>query len=194
MKTPIKDNLPIIRFQSQKDFAKWLETNHSVQNGIWIQFFKKTAGVESITHAEALDEALCYGWIDGQLKKHDEYSWLHKFTPRRPKSIWSKKNIGHVERLIKLKRMKPSGLKEVEAAKKDGRWLRAYDSQGNTQLPEDFMDKLSKNKKAEDFFATLNKANVYAITWRLQTAVKPETRIKRINLILEMLEKGEKFH
>ena len=194
MDKPAKQDFPIIHFKSPKHFAKWLAANHARQNGVWLQFFKKDSGVETITYAGALDEALCYGWIDGQVKKHDSQSWLHKFTPRRPKSIWSKRNIGHVERLIAEQRMQPPGLKEVEAAKQDGRWQRAYDSPGKMEVPEDFLAILSKHKKAKAFFETLNRANVYAITWRLQTAVKPETRTKRMEAILQMLKKGEKFH
>ena len=147
-----------------------------------------------MTYAEGLDEALCCGWIDGQLDKYDEKSWLRKFTPRRSKSVWSKRNIEHVNRLIQAGKMKLAGLKEVEAAKADGRWERAYDSPSAMQVPEDFLKELSKDKKAKAFFETLNKANTYAIAWRLQTAKKPETREKRMKAILEMLKRGEKLH
>jgi uncharacterized protein YdeI (YjbR/CyaY-like superfamily) len=194
MKTPTKNEYPVKYFKSQKHFAEWLEINHTVEKGIWIQFFKKDSGMDTITLGEALEEALCYGWIDSQLKKFDKKSWIHKFTPRRAKSMWSKKNIEHIERLMKMGKMKSAGLKEVESAKKDGRWQRAYDSPGNMELPEDFIKLISKNKKASSFFETLNKANKYAIAWRLQTAAKPETRIKRMKAILEMLENGKKFH
>jgi uncharacterized protein YdeI (YjbR/CyaY-like superfamily) len=194
MAVPVKSDLPVLSFILRKDFEIWLAANHSLSKGIWLQFFKKDSGINTITHAEALEEALCYGWIDGQLKKHDKNSWLHKFTPRRPKSIWSKKNIEHVERLIKTGKMKPAGIKEAERAKKDGRWQRAYEPQSKNALPEDFLNQLSKNKKAKTFFEILNKANKYAITWRLQTAVKQETRMKRMKTIVEMLENGEKFH
>jgi len=189
-----KTDLPIIAFKSSSDWASWLDKNHAQSNGIWLRFFKKDSGVASATHAEALDEALCYGWIDGQLEKYDEKSWLHKFTPRRPKSVWSKRNIEHVNRLTAAGKMKPSGLKEVEAAKADGRWERAYDSPSAMQVPEDFLKKLSKNKKTKAFFETLNKANTYAIAWRLQTAKKPATRARRMQAILERLKRGEKFH
>ena len=150
--------------------------------------------MQSITYPEALDEALCYGWIDGQVKKHDSDSFLRKFTPRRKRSIWSKINVGHALRLIKAGRMKPGGLKEVEDAKRDGRWTDAYDSPSRSTLPEDFVEALSKNKKARAFFETLNKANRYAITWRLQTARTPETRERRLKAILAMLAKREAFH
>jgi uncharacterized protein YdeI (YjbR/CyaY-like superfamily) len=148
----------------------------------------------TVTYAEALDEALCYGWIDGQLEKYDEKSWLRKFTPRRPKSVWSKRNIEHVNRLVDAGKMKPAGLKEMEAAKADGRWGRAYDSPSAMQVPQDFLAELSKHKKAQIFFETLNKANTYAIAWRLQTAKKPETREKRMKKFIQMLENGEKLH
>lgn len=186
--------LQIISFNSQKDWSTWLDENHSQSNGVWVRLFKKDSGVATVTYAEALDEALCYGWIDGQLEKYDEKSWLRKFTPRRPKSVWSKKNIEHIDRLTRAGKIKPSGLKEVEAAKADGRWQRAYDSPSAMQVPEDFLKELSKNKKAKAFFETLNKANTYAIAWRLQTAKTSETRAKRMKTILEMLKRGEKFH
>ncbi len=150
--------------------------------------------MQSITYPEALDEALCYGWIDGQVKKDDVDSFLRKFTPRRKRSIWSKINVGHATRLIDAGRMKPSGLKEIEDAKRDGRWADAYDSPSRSTLPEDFVDALSKNKKARAFFETLSKANRYAITWRLQTARTPETRQRRLRAILAMLARREAFH
>lgn len=189
-----KTDLPILSFESPEDWANWLAKNHSESNGVWLRLFKKDSGVVSVTHAGALDEALCYGWIDGQAKKYDEKSWLLKFTPRRSKSIWSKKNIENVNRLTQAGKMKPAGLKEVEAAKNDGRWERAYDSHSTMEVPEDFLRELSKSKKAKTFFETLNKTNTYAIVWRLQTAKKPETREKRMKAILAMLERGEKFH
>ena len=186
--------LPIIAFNSPKAWASWLAQNHKKSSGLWLRLFKKGSGVASVTYAEALDEALCYGWIDGQLNKYDEKSWLRKFTPRRPKSVWSKKNIAHIDRLTRAGKMKSAGRKEVEAAKADGRWKRAYDSPSAMQIPADFLKALSQDKKAKAFFATLNKANTYAIAWRLQTAKRPETRAKRLQAILAKLKKGEKFH
>ena len=162
--------------------------------GIWLRFYKKGSGIVSLNYAAALDEALCFGWIDGQSKSLDENSYLQKFTPRRARSIWSKRNIEHVARLIEEGKMNPSGLKEAEAAKTDGRWQKAYDSPANMEIPEDFLRELSKDKKAFAFYKTLNKANTYAIVWRLQTAKKPDTREKRMKAILEMLSRGEKFH
>lgn len=190
----VKPDSPMLSFTTIKEFTSWLAKHHEASTGIWIRFFKKNSDVTSITYAEALDIALCYGWIDGQKKTYGTASWLQKFTPRRPKSIWSKRNREHIERLEKSGKMKAAGIKQVEAAKADGRWERAYDSSINMVVPADFLAKLAKNKKAETFFKTLNKANTYAIVWRLQTAKKPETRDKRMKIILEMLEKGEKFH
>lgn len=190
----VEDEMRIISFESPKEWERWLEVNHDTTKGIWIRFFKKDSGKKVITYDEALDVALGYGWIDGQLKSHEEKSWLHKFTQRRAKSIWSKKNTDHVARLIKLGWMRPAGLKEVEAAKADGRWEKAYDSPGKMTIPDDFMKELSKNKKAKSFFGTLNRANLYAIAWRLQTAKKPETRQKRMKTMLDMLSRSEKFH
>jgi len=186
--------MQIISFVSQKQFESWMEENNSLTEGIWVRFYKKNSFVISMNYQEALDVALCYGWIDGQVKKHDELSYIQKFTPRRTKSMWSKRNKEHVMRLLKENRMKLPGLKEVENAKKDGRWERAYDSPGNMTVPEDFILKLSTNKKAFEFFESINKTNKYTIGWRLQTAPSQEIREKRMNEILLMMEKGEKFH
>ncbi len=183
-----------ITFKSALEFRSWLEKNHARSDGIWLRFFKKNSGRASVTHAESLDQALCYGWIDGQLKPCDERSWVQKFTPRRARSGWSKVNIGHVERLIKTGQMARPGLEEVGAAKADGRWRAAYDSPRNAAPPEDFLQALRKNKKSKAFFESLNRANVYAIVYRLQTAKKPETREKRMKRILNMMRRGEKFH
>jgi len=194
MKIPVKDKIPILYFKSQSDFRKWLSSNNSVQHGIWLQFFKKSSGIESISYSEALDEALCYGWIDGQLSKHDEKSWLHKFTPRRKNSLWSKRNIEHTDRLIKTKKMKTPGFKAIDDAKKNGKWHRAYDSARKMKVPKDFINLLSKNKKASNFFKKLTKTNKFVIGYRLQTAKDEETRTKRMKEIMEMMKKGIKFH
>ena len=187
-------DLPVIFFESGQEWRKWLEQNHKDVKGVWLRFYKKGTGKPSLNHDTALNEALCYGWIDGQAKAYDTESYLQKFTPRRPRSIWSKINIEHVARLEKEGKMQPAGWKEVEAAKADGRWAQAYDSPANMVIPEDFLSELSKDKKALAFFETLNKTNTYAICWRLQTAKRPETREKRKKLIIEMLARGEKFH
>ena len=188
------ENLKILAFKSPTAFRNWLEKNHATSDGIWLRVFKKDSSEKSISYGEALDQALCYGWIDGQKKAHDDRSWLQKFTPRRPKSRWSKNNIQHVECLINSGEMTPAGLKEVEAAKADGRWKVAYDSFGNAAVPNDFLKELAKDEKAKAFFETLNKTNLYSIAYRLQTAKKPETREKRMQAIIEMLARGEKFH
>jgi uncharacterized protein YdeI (YjbR/CyaY-like superfamily) len=186
--------VPILEFKTARVFETWLKRNHNDSTGLWLKIFKKDSGKRTISYAEALDVALCYGWIDGQKKAHDEQAWLQKFCPRGAKSIWSKINTGHVERLIHESRMQPAGLKAVEKAKADGRWEKAYDSPGNMTIPEDFLKELSKNKKAEEVFKGLNKTNLFSIGFRLQTAKKPETREKRMKEIIEMLAKGEKFH
>jgi uncharacterized protein YdeI (YjbR/CyaY-like superfamily) len=186
---------PIKSFASSKQWKEWLATNYAISpNGVWLRIFKKNSDETTITYDEALDEAICFGWIDSQKKAYDEKSWLQKFTPRRSKSIWSKRNKSRVAKLIKEKRMQPSGLKEIEAAKKDGRWDKAYDSPSQMEIPADFLAILRKDKQAYEFFKTLNKANIYAITWRLETAKKPETREKRMQIILKMMKKQQKLH
>jgi len=189
-----KKELPVLSFETSADFHNWLENNYEDQTGIWLRIFKKDSGVPSINYALALDEALCYGWIDGQVKKIDEQSYIQKFTPRRLRSMWSKRNIENVKRLKKEGRMRPPGIKEVERAKTDGRWENSYDSPSNMTVPEDFLKELSKDKKAAEFFNTLSKINKYSIAWRLQTARKPETRAGRMKVILKMLSKGKSFH
>ncbi|MFL5783113.1 MAG: YdeI/OmpD-associated family protein [Bacteriovoracaceae bacterium] len=184
----------VLSFKSQSLFRKWLVKNHASHHGIWLRIFKKGADEKSIAYQEALEEALCFGWIDGQKDKYDDESWLQKFSPRLSKSVWSARNIKIVKKLIEEKRMHRSGLLQVENAKADGRWDKAYESQKDAAIPEDFLSRVKKNKKAFKFFLTLNKTNLYSIYWRLQTAKKPETRERRIVAIIAMLEKGEKFH
>jgi uncharacterized protein YdeI (YjbR/CyaY-like superfamily) len=191
----MKSDIPIKLFRTNLAWEKWLGTHHAkVPAGIWIRFYKKASGTQSITYAEALDVALCYGWIDGQKKTHDEDSWLQKFTPRRARSMWSKRNRDHVARLTRAKRMQPAGLAEVARAKADGRWDQAYDSPSSMTVPADFLKALAKDKKAQAFFNTLNKSNTYGIAWRLQTAKKPETRASRMQVLLEMMKQGKKLH
>lgn len=181
-------------FASPEKWNNWLLKNHTIKEGVWLRIYKKDSKVKTVTYAEAVDEALCFGWIDGLKKSYDEKSWIQKFTPRRSKSLWSKKNTEHIERFIKEGRMHAAGMKEVEAAKNDGRWEKAYDSASNMEIPEDFLKELKKNKKAFEFFKTLNKANTYAIGWRLQTAKKQETRRKRMKMLIEMLSENRKLH
>ncbi len=184
----------IYLFADAKSWREWLEINHTRPDGIWLRLAKKGSSKMSVTHAQALDEALCFGWIDALAKKYDAETWLLRFTPRRPKSIWSKVNREHVARLIQEKKMTEHGLKEIERAKKDGRWDAAYDSPKNMTVPEDFLQELKKDADAFAFFNSFTKANTYAIAWRLQTAKKPETRERRKKIILEMLHRHEKLH
>jgi len=186
--------IPIILFAKPKHWEEWLKKNHAASSGLWLRLAKKNSGVESLTYAEALDIALCYGWIDGQKKSYDDATWLQKFTPRGSRSIWSKINREKAEALIKSKRMKPAGLKAIESAKQDGRWDAAYDSQSKATVPDDFQAALDQNAKANAFFATLNSANRYAILFRIHTAKKAETRSRRIRQFIEMLENHETIH
>lgn len=184
----------IIAFQTKKKWRSWLLKNYNFSDGLWLRLFKKDSGVKSINRDQALDEALCFGWIDGQAKSYDDESYLQKFTPRRKQSIWSKRNTEKVKQLIQDGKMHSSGLAAVESAKADGRWAKAYDSPVNMKIPNDFLKQISKKPKAFAFFKTLNKTNLYSIAWRLQTAKKPETRLKRMKTIIEMLGQGKKFH
>ncbi len=181
-------------FERQKDWATWLDKNHAKSSGIWLKLAKTSSGHASVTYAEALQVALCYGWIDGQKKGFDESSWLQKFSPRGARSIWSKINREKAEELIRSGQMKPAGLAAVEQAKRNGQWDGAYDSPGRATVPPDFQAALDRNTKAQTFFATLNGANRYAILYRIQTAKKAETRAKRIEQFIQMLERGEKLH
>jgi len=183
-----------VAFRDRAAFRAWLAKHHATASEIILRLRKARSPERCITYPEALDEALCFGWIDGQKKAYDEKSWLQKFTPRRSKSLWSKRNQARVARLIEEKRMQPAGLREIEAAKQDGRWDNAYDSPSQMEVPADFLAKLKKDPKAYDFFKTLNKTNTYAIAWRLATAKKPETREKRMLALLDLMKKGEKIH
>jgi uncharacterized protein YdeI (YjbR/CyaY-like superfamily) len=192
--TPKSGNLPIKPFKDQKTWAAWLAKNHAKSSGLWLQLAKAASGQKSVTYAEALEVALCYGWIDGQKKSFDEVSWLQKFGPRGKRSIWSKINREKVLALIKSGQMQPAGLKAIEVAKQNGEWEGAYDSPKSATVSPEFQAELDRNPKAKAFFATLNGTNRYAVLWRIQTAKKPETRAKRIKQLIEMLAKGEKLH
>lgn len=183
----------IAEFQDQPAFREWLMVHGAETQGIWLRIYKKGSGVATVTYAEALDEALCFGWIDGLKRGYDELSFLQKFTPRRPKSMWSKRNIEHIGRLQEAGLMMPAGLLQVEQAQADGRWEAAYDAPASMQVPDYFLKELRKHPKAESFFATLNKTNIYAIAWRLQTAKTDATRQRRVEKIIEMLDSGEKL-
>jgi uncharacterized protein YdeI (YjbR/CyaY-like superfamily) len=186
--------LPIELFEDQDAWAAWLESNHADSPGLWLRHAKKASDLASVSYAEALDVALCYGWIDGQKKSYDASSWLQKWTPRGAKSIWSKINREKALKLIEQARIQPAGLAEVERAKQDGRWEAAYDSHSTATVPDDLQAALDSNAEAGAFFATLNSTNRYAILFRIQTAKKAETRAKRIREFIGMLERHEKLH
>ena len=187
MTSPTRNDLPIVQFERPQDWATWLDEHHATSSGVWLHIAKKASGTASVTYEQALEVALCYGWIDGQKKGYDESSWLQKFTPRGAKSIWSKINREKVEQLIARGAMQPAGLAAVEQAKRDGRWEAAYDSQSSASVPDDFQAALDQHAEAKAFFATLNSRNRYAILFRIQTAKKAETRAKRIEQFIRML-------
>lgn len=186
--------LPILFFENESAFASWLEKNHDKTPGVWVKLAKKIAVKKTVTYAEAVDVGLCYGWIDSLHRKFDEEYSIQKFTPRKSKSIWSKVNTEKVARLIKENKMRPPGLAEVERAKADGRWANAYEPPTTMVMPPDFLEELKKHPKALETFSSLNKTNTYAIAFRLHNAKKPETRAKRMQQFIEMLNKGEKLH
>lgn len=190
---PTPDDLPIQHFKDQKAWEKWLIANAGGK-GIWLQIAKKDSGIASVNYAQALEVALSHGWIDGQKRGYDERFFLQRFTPRRPRSLWSKINIDHAERLIAAGRMQSGGLREIEAAKADGRWEAAYHSFSRMEVPAELAAALKKNKQAQAFFDQLDKTNRYSFCWRVYTAKKPETRLARAEKFVEMLAKGEKIH
>lgn len=188
------EEAPIIPFAKPRDWADWLTRNHASSRGLWVKLAKKDSGIESITYAQALEVALAWGWIDGLKRSFDDTAWIQKFTPRGPKSIWSKINRDKALALIEAGEMKPPGLEQVERAKQDGRWEAAYDSQSRATVPEDLTAALATNPRAAAFFATLNSANRYAVLFRIHTAKKAETRARRIAQFVEMLARNEKLH
>ena len=186
---------PLVRgFKDAKAWESWLAKNQNAADGLWVQIAKKASGKKSITYPEAVEIALCYGWIDGQKKPESEATWLQRFVPRRPRNIWSKINREKALGLIANGRMQRAGLDEIERAKKDGRWEAAYDSPKNAPVHPDFQKALDRNPRAKAFFKTVNAANRYAIIWRLHTAKKAETRERLTRKFIEMLEKGETLH
>jgi len=187
-------DMPELAFADAEAWQDWLAAHHAESDGIWLRIAKVGSGTPSVTYPEALEAALCYGWIDGQKKSGEPPFWLQKFTPRRSRSIWSKVNCEKVEALIASGRMRPAGLAEVERAKADGRWERAYDSHSSATVPDDLAAALDADPAAKDFFATLDRANRYAVLWRIQTAKKPETRARRIEQLVAKLGRGEKLH
>jgi uncharacterized protein YdeI (YjbR/CyaY-like superfamily) len=189
-----KPELPILFFESGEEWAGWLAENHDTSPGVWLRFAKKGSGIRSLTYAPALEEALRYGWIDGQAKRQDDDWYVQKFIKRAKRSIWSKVNRDKVEALIAAGRMEPAGQAEIDRAKADGRWDAAYDSPKNATVPEDLQAALNASPRAKELFPTLSSQNRYAILFRLQTAKKPETRVKRIAEFVAMLERGETLH
>ncbi len=186
--------LPVLLFATAGDFEAWLEDNHAESEGLWLKIAKKGAPEPSVTYAEALELALCFGWIDSQKRGHDETHFLQRFTPRRPHGRWSRINRDKAEELIAGGAMRPAGMAEVEAAKRDGRWDAAYEGQRTAKVPADLQRALDTNAAAREFFAELDSANRYAIVYRLDDAKKPETRERRLRKFVAMLERGEKLH
>jgi uncharacterized protein YdeI (YjbR/CyaY-like superfamily) len=192
---PAKDEDPqVLLLETQLAWEDWLSRNHREATGVWLRIAKKGSRIQSLTHAEALDAALCFGWIDAHKKPESADAWLQRFTPRGKRSIWSKLNCQKASALIECGRMRDSGLEEVLRAKKDGRWEQAYDSPRNATVPEDFQAALDKSAKAKAFFATLESRNRYAILFRIQTVKRAETRARKIGEFIAMLEKHEKIH
>lgn len=188
---PAKPDLPIITFADADAFETWLAAEHATSSGIWVKYAKKATGYPTVTHSEAIDVALCWGWIDGQGKSFDDEYWLVRFTPRGKKSVWSQINQGRVANLIDSGRMQPTGLAAVDSAKADGRWDRAYPPQSTATVPADFKAAIEANPKAAEFFATLKGVNRYAFLYRVQDAKRPETRARRIAQFVDKLAAGE---
>ena len=190
----LKD-LPIILYKTEEEWRNWLTTEHTQSSGVWVKIAKKkNSGAHSVTYEEALQIALCFGWIDGLVQKYDEQYYLQKFSPRRSGSTWSKSNIARVEKLIQDNKMQPAGLAAIEKAKQNGQWERAYDSPRNMTIPPDFQKKLDDNPDAKDFFLSLNKTNQFSFLWRIQTAKRIETREARIDTAIAMLREKKTFH
>ena len=198
MSAPVKKNTlggsPVRLFKSKQDWAAWLAKNHSKSAGLWLRLAKKGSRLRSVTYQEALEVALCYGWIDGQKKPEDEQTWLQKFVSRSSRSIWSKINREKALALISSGEMKAAGLEAIENAKKNGRWDAAYDSPSGATVPSDFQAALDANPRAAAFFKTLDRANRYVVLWRIQTVKKAETRVRKIEHFIGMLEREEKIH
>jgi uncharacterized protein YdeI (YjbR/CyaY-like superfamily) len=184
----------ILQFATRKAWSSWLDKNHAKSTGVWVRLAKKSGPATFLAHAEALEVALCHGWIDAQRKGESDDAWLQRFTPRSKTSIWSKINRAKAIELIESGAMRPAGLSEVERAKADGRWDAAYDSHRTSTVPPDLQTALDTSPEAKAFFATLNAANRYAILFRVQTTKTAATRAKRIGQLIEMLERHEKFH
>lgn len=184
----------MMAFPTQAKFRAWLDKNHAKAPEIWVKFAKKGSGIKSVNYQDAVEVALCYGWIDGLVRKLDDDYYVQRFTPRRPKSKWSKINRAKVEQLIKAGKMKPAGFAEVERAKADGRWNAAYASPSTMDVPDDLRRELEKNPRARGFFETLNKSNRYAVLYQIHDAKRPETRARRIKKFVEMFDEGKKLY
>jgi uncharacterized protein YdeI (YjbR/CyaY-like superfamily) len=182
-----KPDLPVMTFASRRAWERWLDKHHETSTGIWLKFAKKHSGIPSVYYPEALEVALCYGWIDGLLKRLDDCYYLQRFTPRRPRSKWSKINCSKVAALIESGKMKPAGLRQIEAAKSDGRWDAAYDSARTITVPEDLREALDKNPSAAEFLATISGRNRYSLLYYIHDAKKPETRARRVAHVMKML-------
>ena len=193
-KPDIKRDLPVLAFESQLAWDKWLASRPAAAKGLWLKLAKKSSGIASISKADAIDTALCHGWIDGQLDSFDGDFWLIRFTPRQSTSKWSEKNRNRALELVAQKLMRPAGLSEIDRARKDGRWDAAYAPQSTAQVPDDLRIALAKNKKAARVFETLDGTNRYAILYRVHTAKKPETRAVRIATFVAMLAEGKTIH
>jgi len=193
-KSAVRPELPVLSFATPAEFARWIKAQPAASPGVWLRLGKKGSALKTLSYHEALDVALAWGWIDGQLKAHDQDSWLRKFVPRGARSIWSKINRDKALALITAGLMQGPGLAQVERAKQDGRWQAAYDSPSNAKAAPDFSAALAKSKRASAFFATLESRNRYALLFRIQAAKKPETRARRIREFVAMLERGEKIH
>jgi len=188
------EDLPVVLFPSQEAWEAWLSQQSMVSEGLWVKLAKKGSGIDSVTYAEAVEVALCYGWIDGQARRFDDDYYLQRFTPRRARSKWSKINRDKAERLIESGAMKASGMSEVERARADGRWEAAYDPPSQATVPDDLRVELEKNDRARRFFEGLDATNRYAILHRIQDAKRPETRLRRIEKFVAMLNRGEKIY
>ncbi len=189
-----KQDLPVLPFASQREWEAWLEANHATAKGLWLKIAKRESGIDSVTYDEAVESALCFGWIDGQKAPYDERFWLQRFTPRGRKSKWSRINRDKATALLAQGRMKPAGRAQVEAAQQDGRWEAAYAAQSEMAVPDDLQAELDKDPAAAAFFASLSSRNRYAILYRLQDAKKPETRARRLEQFVTMLKEGRKVY
>ena len=194
MTEKMKGDFQVIAFTSQDEWDIWLVHNHETSPGLWLKLAKVDSGIKSVTYLEAVDSALCYGWIDGQKGSYDDQYRLQRFTRRKPRSRWSKKNRARATALIEQGKVKPAGLREIELAKQDGRWDAANDSPSTTTVPDDLQKRLDENPEAKAFFDQLDSRNRYAILYQVQDAKKPETRTRRIEKYIKVLNENRKLY